>query len=442
MTKLCSVFNIKVFIIIWFGQVLSLLGSSLTNFALGIWVYESTGSVSQFALISLFISLPLILIAPIAGVLVDRCNRRWVMVFGDTGAGLSTLVVALLIVTGRLEIWHIYLTTAISSTFSAFQRPAYNAAVAQLVPKQHLSRAGGMTQLGAAFAQLIAPMLAGTLLITIKLKGIIAIDFATFLVALVTLLLVRFPKIKTSTTEKTGLIGLLHQAVHGWTYLSARPGLLGLLFLFTTANFLVGAVSVLVTPLVLSVASAAVLGTIMSIGGIGMIVGSITISTWGGPKRQMNSVFGFMLLCGVCILAVGLRPSIVLFGLAAFFFFLSLPIIRVSSQVIFQKKVALELQGRVLALNGAIVSASMPLAYIVTGPLADHVFEPLMAINGPLAASLGQIIGVGPGRGISLMFVIIGLLFLFSTLVAYEYPRLRLVEDEIPDQEISVQELN
>ncbi|MGK7948459.1 MAG: MFS transporter [Xenococcaceae cyanobacterium] len=433
MTYPHSVRRMTVFIIVWIGQLVSLLGSSLTNFALGVWVYEQTGSVTQFALISLFISLPLILIAPIAGAIVDRCNRRWIMILGDSGAGLNTLVIALLIATGSLEIWHIYLTTAISSTFSAFQRPAYSAAIAQLVSKQHLSRAGGMTQLGEAFAQLIAPMLAGMLLVTIKLKGIIAIDFATFLFALVTLLLVRFPNIKTSITQKSGLRGLLHQVVQGWTYLTDRPGLLGLLFLFTTANFLLGAVSVLVTPLVLSIASTPVLGIIMSVGGIGMVVGSITISIWGGAKKQINSVFGFMLLSGLCILAVGLNSSIVLFGFAAFLFFFSLPLIRVSSQVIFQKKVAVELQGRVFALNEAFVTASMPLAYVVAGPLADRVFEPLMAVNGPLAASIGQIIGVGSGRGISLMFVIIGFLFLFSTLVAYNYPRLRLVEEELPD---------
>ncbi len=265
-----------------------------------------------------------------------------------------------------------------------------------------------MTQLGQAFAQLLAPMLAGTLMVTINLEGIIAIDFATFLFALVSLLFVRFPNIKTETTGKAGLRGLLQQSFYGLTYLSARPGLLGLVFFLTTANFLLGIVIVLFTPLVLSVASARILGIIMSVVGIGMVVGSITISTWGGPKRQMNSVFGFMLLSGLCILAVGLRSSIVLFGLAAFLFFFCLPIIRVSCQVIFQKKVALELQGRIFALNGALVRASMPLSFVIAGPLADRVFEPLMQVDGFLASSIGKVIGVGKGHGISLMFILLG----------------------------------
>lgn len=423
--------SMRTFLVVWFGQVVSLLGSGLTNFALGVWVYEKTGSVTQFALISLFIALPTILISPIAGALADRWNRRRVMILGDAGAGLTTLAVALLLAFGRLEIWQIYLLTALSSIFNAFQRPAYISAIALLVPKQFLSRASGMTQLGEALAQLLAPMLAGALLVTIALKGIILIDFTTFLVALATLVLIRFPS--STTVNKAERNSLLQEAAYGWTYLTDRPGLLWLMLLFTAANFLVGAISVLVTPLVLSFASPTVLGTIMTIGGLGMVVGSLAVSTWRGPKRQMNSVFGFMGLSGLCLIAAGLRPSVALMALAAFLFFLSLPIVRVSSQVIFQKKVAHNVQGRVFALNGAFVKASMPLAYLVAGPLADRVFEPLMAVNGPLADSVGRIIGVGAGRGISLMFVVIGFLLILLTIAGYQYRRLRRVEDELPD---------
>ena len=425
--------GMRVFILIWFGQLVSLIGSGLTGFALGVWMYQRTGSVTQFALISLSTTLPFIVISPLAGALVDRWNRRWIMILSDSGAGLSTGAIALLLVTGRLETWHIYLATATSSTFSAFQWPAYIATTTLLVPKQHLGRASGMTQLGQALAQLISPVLAGILLGSIKLQGVILLDFATFLFALVTLLLVRFPDAKTTAAGEAGKDSLLRSAAYGWTYITARPGLLALLIFFTLSNFLVGVVEVLTTPLVLSFASAAVLGIILSIGGTGMLVGSLVISTWGGPQRRINNVFGFMLLGGLCILVAGLRTSVPLFALAAFFFFLGLPIINGSSQVIFQKKVAPNVQGRVFALNGAIAGASLPLAYAIAGPLADRVFEPLMAPNGPLAGSIGQIIGVGPGRGIGLLFIVMGALTILVTLAAYQYPRLRLVEDELPD---------
>jgi hypothetical protein len=199
------------------------------------------------------------------------------------------------------------------------------------------------------------------------------------------------------------------------------------------SNFLVGIVDVLATPLVLSFASAAVLGTVLSIAGIGMLVGASVLSTWGGPQRLINSVFGFMLLSGLSILVAGVRPSVPLFALAAFLFFLGLPIMNGSIQVIFQRKVAPDMQGRVFALMGAIAGSSLPLAYLIAGPLADRVFEPLLAPGGLLVGSIGQLIGVGRGRGIGLMFIVIGALTMLATVVAYQYPRLRLLESELPD---------
>lgn len=423
----------RVFILIGFGQLVSLIGSGLTGFALGVWVYQRTGSVTQFALISLCTTLPLILISPLAGTLVDRWNRRWLMILSDSAAGLSTLAIALLLVAGRLEVWHIYLAAAWGSTFSAFQWPAYAAATTLLVPKKHLGRVSGMTQLGQAVAQLISPVLAGVLLVTIKLQGVILLDFTTFLCALVTLLLVRFPDAKTTAAPEAGKGSLLREAAYGLRYITVRPGLLGLLIFFAASNLLLGVVSVLATPLVLSFASPAVLGTILSIGGIGMLMGSLVMSIWGGPQRCINTLFGFMLLSGLCIMVAGLRPSVPLFALTTFLFFFGLPLINGSCQVIFHKKVAPDVQGRVFALNGAIAGASLPLAYMVAGPLADQVFEPLMAPNGPLVGSIGQLIGVGPGRGIGLLFIVMGALTILVTVAAYQYPRLRLVESELPD---------
>lgn len=434
MTKCPKLLGMRVFIFICLGQLVSLIGSGLTGFALGVWVYQRTSSVTQFALISVSVTLPFIVISPLAGALVDRWNRRWVMIISDSGAVLNTLLIALLLATGRLETWHIYVSTAISSTFSAFQWPAYMSTTTLLVPKQHLGRASGMIQMGQALAQLISPVLAGILLGIIQFQGIILLDFTTFLFALLSLLLVRFPNTKTTAAAKEGGKGsLLRSVAYGWTYITARPGLLGLLIFLSASNFLVGVVEVLTTPLVLSFASPAVLGTIMSIGGIGMLLGSLVITTWGGSSHHIKNVFGFMLLSGFCILVAGLRFSAPLLAMAAFFFFFSLPIINGSSQVIFQKKVPLDVQGRVFALNRAITGASVPLAYVIAGPLADQVFDPLMAPNGPLAGSIGQFIGVGPGRGIGLLFIIMGSLTMLTTVIAYQYPHLRLMEDELPD---------
>jgi MFS transporter, DHA3 family, macrolide efflux protein len=434
MTILTSTRKIRIFILIWFVQLISLTGSGLTSFALGIWIYQRTGSVTQFTLTSLFTILPGILISPLAGTLIDRWDRRLAMILSDFGSGLSTLIIALLLFSNRLEIWQIYLAIALGSIFNAFQWPAFSAATTLLVSKKHLSRASGMVQFGEAAAQIISPALAGILVVIIQIQGIIFIDFATFLFSLVTLLSVRFPNPQKSTEAMLTRNSLWREAIYGWMYITARPGLVGLLLFFAINNFFTGIVSVLVTPLVLTFTSVKVLGSILSVGGIGMLVGSLVTSLWGCFKRPIYGVFSFNLLSGLCILFAGLNPSVPIFYLTAFFYFFGLPIIDASSQVIWQSKVAPDVQGRVFALRRTIAWGSLPLAYLVAGPLVDKVFEPLLAAGGPLAGSIGKVIGgVGPGYGIAFLFVVMGILTVLATVAGYLYPRLRLVEEELKD---------
>ncbi len=425
--------KMHVFLLVWFGQLVSLTGSGLTSFALGVWFYQRTGSVTQFSLILLSAMLPGILISPIAGALVDRWNRRWCMILADSSAGVITVAIALLLATDSLEIWHIYLVVSLSSVFKAFQLPAYTASTSMLVPKEHLPRASGMVQSAEACAQLISPLLAGVLLGIVQLTGVIFIDFVIFLFALTTLLLVRFPNAKTAAVSEDEKSSLWREATYGWTYIVVRPGLLMLLILFATCNFVLGIVVVLFTPLVLTFASVTVLGTIQSIGGAGMLLGSLAMSIWGGPRPLIHGVFGFAILNNLCVLAFGLRTSFALFALANFLFFFSLPIINGCCDAILLRKVAPDVQGRVFAAINMICWSCIPLGFVVAGPLAERIFEPLMAKNGLFAGSIGQIIGVGPGRGIGLLFIVMEVLLTLVTVAAYQYPRLRLVEDELPD---------
>ncbi|MUG96213.1 MFS transporter [Scytonema sp. UIC 10036] len=434
MAQINVVSGIGVFVPIWIGQTVSLLGSGLTGFALGIWVYQQTGSVTQFALISFFTALPGVLISPLAGTLVDRWDRRKAMLLSDLGAGLSTSAIALLLFANRLSMWHIYLAMAIVSTFSAFQWLAYTAATTVLVPKKHLGRASGMVQLAEATAQILSPALAGLLVVKIQIQGVILIDVSTFIFSVVTLLLVRFPKLETTLQEEKVGKGLLRREVtYGWTYITTRSGLLGLLMFLAVNNFVTGVVSVLVTPLVLSFASITVLGTVQSVAGSGMLIGSLLMSVWGGSSRRVYSLLSFTLLGGLCIIITGLRPSVPVFFVAGFLYFFGLPIINGSSQAIWQSKVAPLVQGRVFAVRRMIAWSSLPLAYLVAGPLADRVFQPLLVVDGPLAGNIGRIIGVGPGYGIALLFVVMGMLMVLTSIGGYLYPRLRLVEEELPD---------
>ena len=425
--------GMRVFAIVWAGQFVSLIGSGLTGFALGVWVYLSTGSVTQFSMILLATIIPGIIMSPFAGALVDRWDRRKAMILSDSGAAVSTLAIAVLLITNQLEIYHIYIAMAVSSTFSSFQWPAYTAATTLLVPKKHLGRAAGMVQTAEAVALIVSPALAGILLVTVKIWGVIFIDFATFLFALGTLLVVQFPHPEVTTEGKAGKSSLLKEAGYGWHYITARRGLFSLLIFFAVTNFLSGFANVLYVPLLLSFTSPVVLGSLSSIGGLGMLTGGVIMSVWGGPKKRIQGIIGFSLLTGAMVALGGLRPSILLLGIVFFTALFTVPIINGCSQAIWQVKTAPDVQGRVFAVRRMIAMSVTPLSYIAAGPLADRVFEPLMAFNGPLADSIGEIIGVGPGRGIGLLFIIVGVLTVVITLVSYMYPPLRFVEDELPD---------
>ena len=425
----------KVFLAVWLGQLISTLGSGLTGFGLGVWVYQETGSTILLALNMLASTLPNLIVSPFAGALVDRWDRRMAMILADSGAGLGTLVVALLLLSGRLEVWHIYIATASISAFSAFQWPAYSAATTLLVPKAQLGRASGMVQMGGAISYLISPALSGAMLVTTGLEGIVLVDFATFLFALATLALVRFRKPERSAESEINRGSLIEEAVFGWKYVRARAGLFGLLCIFASANFVNSLLGPLMFPLILGMTTPDRLGYLVSIVGTGMLLGTLLMSAWGGPKRRIHGVLFFLMLSGASTALIGLRPWLPLMMVAGFFTMFLMPIVNGSNQAIWQSKVAPDLQGRVFAVRQMIDRSVIPVAYLLAGPLNDKVFEPLLLESGSLASTLGQIMGTGPGRGTGLLLVVVGLLTIVLGLgLGYLNPRVRRIELELPDQ--------
>ena len=268
---------------------------------------------------------------------------------------------------------------------------------------------------------------------TTGLQGVILVDFVTFLCAIFTLAFVRFPKPTITAEGKAGSGSLWQEAGYGWRYISSRPGLFGMLIIFAISNFLFGLMSPLITPMVLEISNAQVLGVLSSLMGLGMLLGTLVMSAWGGPKRRIHGVLAGMAVMGVFIILFGIRPWIPLMGFAGLGAMFLSPIINGSNQALWQSKVAVDVQGRVFAVRRMIAWSVMPLAYLVAGPLADNVFNPLMAENGPLAGSLGRLLGVGAGRGIGLMISLIGVFSIAVALSGYLNPRIRLVEEELPD---------
>jgi hypothetical protein len=190
---------------------------------------------------------------------------------------------------------------------------------------------------------------------------------------------------------------------------------------------------VLISPLVLSFTTAAVLGVVLTVAACGMLAGSVLLSIGGGPKRRLLGILGCSVLQAIFMIVGGLRPSAVLVAIAAFGFLFANALVTGLSQIIWQTKVASDVQGRVFAVRRMIAWSSIPLAYLVAGPLADNVVRPLMDTNGLLAGSVGRVIGAGPGRGIALLLIILGFITLLITLASYLKPRLRMLEDELPD---------
>jgi len=432
--KRFAAFGNWTFTIVWAGQLVSNIGSGLTRFALAVWIFQTTGSITKFTLIAVFSLLPTVLLSPFAGALVDRWDRRRILILADSGGGFSTLALAILFFAGHPDIRLVYLAVLISATFSAVRWPALTAATTQLVPERHFGRANGLMQIVQAGQVLISPLLAGVLIAVVQVQGVVLIDFATFAFALLTLASIRIPRPEASAEGQAGKGTLIREAGYGWSYIRARSGLFALMLFTSGVAFLVEMVAILAGPLILAFSSPAVLGRVMSIGGIGYLAGAVAMSAWGGPKRRVHAVLGFTALLGVFSGLAGLRSSIPVITVGVSMVLFCLPIILSASGAIWQSKVAPDVQGRVFAFRRMIVTASQPLAALIGGPVADRVFEPLLRVNGSLAGSVGTILGVGPGRGIGLLYLTIGLICVGLAIGGYLYPRIRLVEDELPDR--------
>jgi MFS transporter, DHA3 family, macrolide efflux protein len=425
------------FALIWAGQVVSLVGSGITAFALGVWVYQQTHSATAYTLIALSASLPALLMSPLGGALADRWPRRLAILGSDAAAALGSLFLILMLTSGGLQVWHVYLAVAFGAICNSLQIPAFMAAVTMLAPRRQLGRASGLMQFGNSAAGILSPLLAGVLLAVVPLWSIILLDLATFLFAAVTLFLARIPEPERSGADAVARRSLLGDAAFGWRYIAQRPGLAALAGYFAMLNLLVGMTTVLVTPLVLSFAGSAELGRVQSLGSAGLLTGGLIMTAWGGGTRHMRTILGLSPLLGTALLLVGVRPSVVLIAAGLFSFFLIVPLINGSSQVIWQSKVEPGVQGRVFATRRLIAQGTLPLAYLISGPLADRVFGPLLAKDGLLAPSLGTVLGTGPGRGIGLVFLTMGVVIFACTAAVRTLPRFTRIEEDLPDARIA-----
>jgi len=429
------------FVIVWIGQLISLLGTAMTGFALAYWAYMITGTATALALVGFFAFAPTVLVSPIAGALVDRWNRKLMMMLSDLAAISSTAIVLLLYSTGNLQIWHLFITGMFASAFGAFQFPAYSAAVTTMVPKEQYGRASGLLSTAQFASGIFAPILAAALILTpIGINGILTIDILTFLVAIGALLLVHIPKPAVTEEGLKSRGSLWKESVYGFHYIFKRPGLLGLQLVFFCINLVAVFGNTVSTPMILARTGndAAILGIVQSTMGAGGVVGSIVLSIWGGPKRRVHGVLAGMGLGMTGMVLMGLGRDLYAWAFAAFISLFFIPIINGSNQAIWQTKVAPDVQGRVFATRALIAQISVPVAMLLSGPLADYYFEPAMMPGGSLEPTFRGLVGIGPGAGMALMFIIAGLCGVLIGFGSYAVKAVREVEDMIPDYQAAI----
>lgn len=425
--------SMRTFYTIWLGQLVSVLGSSTTSFAVGIWLFIETGSVTVVALVNAVYLLAMALASLVAGALVDRHDRRTVMMLADMVQAFATLAIGLLLVFDAFQVWMIYVAVALSSAAQSFQRPAWSASIPMIVPKDQLGRAAGMGRLGEAVGRLASPALAGALLLSVGLEGIILIDFATFLFAISILFAVRIPN-PARTSEAGAPASVWREIRFGWEYLLKREGLFTFIILLSLLNLFLNFATTLTVPMALTMTNEAVVGVMMSVISSGMLVGALFMSVWGGPKQhRLWLVLGMIVLQGVAIFAVGLRPSLAFITGGSFVMMLAFAVIGTNLGPVLQTKVALDVQGRVFATISFLATILEPLGQLVVGPLTDRLFEPAMVEGGALAGVLGPIIGVGPGRGMALVFLLMGVMIVGLGAYGFLNPRVRQLEEELPD---------
>ncbi|MEO3807790.1 amino acid adenylation domain-containing protein [Sphaerisporangium sp. B11E5] len=412
------------------GQGVSIIGSALTEFAVPIWIYLTTGSLVDFALFSILALVPGMLVAPLAGTIVDRSDRRRVMLLGDACAGGTQLALGVLLWTGNLQIWHIYPLLACLSVALAFQRIAYGSAIPQLVPKRFLGHANGLVGMMNGVAQLIVPLAAAGLMALIGLEGILVVDVVSYAIAIGSLLLIRFPATMAWRRRES----MTAELVNGFRYSWGNKGFRRMITFFAVVNLFMSALFMMISPLVLSFASLTDVGTVSFFGGLGVFTGGIVMAIWGGPRvRRFRGQLMFTLSLAVAAMIIGVREDLVVIATGVFGLFLSLTLLNGVYTTIVQVKIPQRYHGRVFALNQMVAFSTLPLGYAVIAPLGTALLEPLLMDGGALANTVGLFIGTGEGRGIGFLYVLLGAAIALCVLVARRRRVLWDFDDLVPD---------
>ncbi len=366
------------FFTIWTGQALSLVGSALVQFALVWWLTARTGSATVLAIATLVALLPQILLGPFAGALVDRWNRRLIIIVADSSIAALTGVLVLLFALNRVQVWHIYVILLLRSLGGAFHQPAMSASTSLMVPRQHLARVGGINQALQGLLGLFAPPVAALLIGILPTQGILAIDIGTALLAVIPLLFIKIPlppRQAAQAKNEAKQTSYWQDMREGLRYLVKWPGLLGIVSLAMLLNFLLTPASSLLPILIKNGfdGGPTQLAWTETVVGVGAILAGLILGVWGGFKRKILTVLVGCTGMGICMAIVGFTPPSLFWVLlvAVFLFGLLQSFANGTISAIMQSAVAPDVQGRVFSLVGAGATAMVPLSLLISGPLTD-----------------------------------------------------------------------
>lgn len=398
------------FLLLWWGELISAIGSGLTSFGLGVYVFRQTGSAAAMALVTLFAFVPALLLSAPAGVLADRYDRRLLMVLGDGLSATGLLWILLCMMDGEATLWQICVGVTISSVFSSLLEPAYKATVTDLLTPEQYTKASGFVGIAGSAKYLISPLLAGFLLAAWDIRLLLVLDICTFFLTVVVILVVKRELVSKKVKRPTSF---LHEFTHGWCAISKNKGVLILVIMSSVATFFVGFIQTLFTPLLLAFRDSTTLGIVETISALGMLVSSVMIGSISIKKGHVKILSVSLFCAGIFMAMVGLRENIMLICISGFLFFLMLPFVNTSIDFLIRINIDNELQGRAWGLIGVISQLGYVFAYGISGVLADGI---------------GVGFGVGVGRGAGFLIVIAGALLSVTALIVYNIKVVRKLE--------------
>lgn len=393
--------ELKKFIILWLTQSFSALGSSMTSFALVIWLYSDSGSALTTSLLTVCSYAPYVLMSIFAGAVSDKWNKKAIMLICDSFAAVCTVIILILLKTGSLAVWHLYILNALNGLMNSIQSPASDVAVTLLTPEKHYQKTSGMRSFSNSLVSILTPVLAAAVMSFAGIEAVIAFDLTTFATAFFVLMFfIRIPQVARDSDSKETI---LQSAKSGLSYLKGNQGILWLILFLSAINLIASMYSAALPALIISKAGETAYGIVNSCVGVATLLGSVAATVFPKPKSRIN------VICNCLLISMSTENFLLAFGdntviwcIGAFFGWGIIPLMSANYDVIFRSNVPKQMQGRVYSVRNTLQFFTIPVGYFLGGFLVDNVFEPLM--ENTQSGLLKGIFGSGKGSGAAMLF--------------------------------------